>query len=38
MKRLAFALIACLALVQSAYAATSALTESLLEYEAIPLL
>jgi hypothetical protein len=35
MKKLAFSLIACLAFVQSTYAATSALTESLLEYEAI---
>lgn len=35
MKKLAFSLIACLALVQSTYAATSPLTESLLEYEAI---
>lgn len=35
MKKFAFSLIACLVLVQSAFAATSALTESLLEYEAI---
>ncbi len=35
MKKLAFSLIACLAFTQSTYAATSALTESLLEYEAI---
>lgn len=35
MKKLAFSLIACLAIVQSTHAATSALTESLLEYEAI---
>lgn len=35
MKKLAFSLIACLAFLQSTYAATSALTESLLEYEAI---
>jgi hypothetical protein len=35
MKKLAFSLITCLAFVQSTYAATSALTESLLEYEAI---
>lgn len=35
MKKLAFSLIASLAFVQSTYAATSALNESLLEYEAI---
>lgn len=35
MKKLAFSLIACLAFTQSSFAATSALTESLLEYEAI---
>lgn len=35
MKKLAITLIACLACFQSAQAATSALTESLLEYEAI---
>jgi hypothetical protein len=34
MKKLAFTLVACLAFVQS-HAATSALTESLLEYQAI---
>lgn len=35
MKKFATALLACFAMVQSTYAATSALTESLLEYEAI---
>lgn len=35
MKKFVFALIACIVMVQSTYAATSALTESLLEYEAI---
>lgn len=35
MKKFALSLVACLALVQSAYAATSPLAESLLEYEAI---
>lgn len=35
MKKFIASFIACLALVQSSYAATSALTESLLEYEAI---
>lgn len=35
MKKIAFFLIACLTCMQSTYAATSALTESLLEYEAI---
>jgi hypothetical protein len=35
MKKFALTLIACLAIAQSSYAATSALTESLLEYEAI---
>jgi hypothetical protein len=35
MKKFALALMACLAIAQSSYAATSALTESLLEYEAI---
>jgi len=35
MKKFAFSLIAGLALIQASFAATSALTESLLEYEAI---
>ncbi len=35
MKKFAALLIACIAIFQSGYAATSALTESLLEYEAI---
>jgi hypothetical protein len=35
MRKFAFSLLACLAISQSAFAATSALTESLLEYEAI---
>ncbi len=35
MKKFIICLIACVSMVQSAYAATSALTESLLEYEAI---
>lgn len=35
MKKFIASFIACLALVQSSYAATSALTESLLEYEVI---
>lgn len=35
MKKLIFSFIACLAFVQPTYAATSGLTESLLEYEAI---
>lgn len=35
MKKFLFSLAACAAMVQSAFAATSALTESLLEYEAI---
>ncbi len=35
MKKFAISLIACIAVIQPMYAATSALTESLLEYEAI---
>lgn len=35
MKKLVLSLVACFAMVQSTYAATSALTESLLEYDAI---
>jgi hypothetical protein len=35
MKKFVITLVACFAMVQSSYAATSALTESLLEYEAI---
>ena len=35
MKKFIVSLIACITMVQSTYAATSALTESLLEYEAI---
>lgn len=35
MKKLAFSILACFAFVQSSFAATSALTDSLLEYDAI---